>query len=306
VSLGVVLTVPHTKQYIQELLSSSDISPRRQWGQHFLIDLNLMRLLADAAQLQGNETILEVGAGTGSLTGLLAARAGRVIAVEIDRTLAAIAAQELNQHNNIILMNTDILSSKSTIDKKVLDTIAASQAELKGPFLLIANLPYQVSAPLIINLLFSDIPWTAMFVTVQLEVATRMTAVPGAKEFGSLSILLQATGRIRQFRKIKPTAFWPLPNVYSAMISWQRDEKLHARIRDIQALKTIVDMLLGHRRKTIKSCLSLGKIEYDPVQLSAELRIDLNARAETLPVEKYVQLANWFSPIPESPTSPDR
>jgi len=290
----VVLTVPQTKQNIQELLSSSDISPRRQWGQHFLIDLNLMRLLADAAQLQGNETVLEVGAGTGSLTGLLAARAGRVIAVEIDRKLFAIAAEELNQHNNVTLINTDILSSKSSINNKVLDAIAASQAELKGPFLLIANLPYQVSAPLMMNLVFGDLICEAMFVTVQLEVATRMTAVPGAKEFGSLSILLQATGQIRQFRKIKPTAFWPMPNVYSAMVSWQRDNTLRNQIRDIHALKKIVDLLLRHRRKTIKSCLTLGQIEYDPVQLSAELRIDLNARAETLPIEKYVQLANWY------------
>ena len=289
--------MPHTKQQLEQFLDRAGITPRRQWGQHFLIDLNLMRLLVDAAQLQGNETILEVGAGTGSLTDILASRAGRVIAVEIDRTLATIAAEELNQHDNVTLINTDILASKSTINHKVLDAIVASQAELKGPFLLIANLPYQVSAPLMMNLVFGDLTCEAMFVTVQLEVATRMTAVPGTKEFGSLSILLQATGQVRQFRKIKPTAFWPLPNVYSAMISWQRDEKLRAQIRDIQALKTIVDMLLGHRRKTIKSCLTLGQIEYDPVQLSAELRIDLNARAETLPVEKYVQLANWYNSL---------
>lgn len=286
--------MPHTKQNIQELLSRSDISPRRQWGQHFLIDLNLMRLLADTAELQGNETVLEVGAGTGSLTDLVATRAGRVIAVEIDQALAAIAAKELNQHGNVTLINTDILSSKHTMNNEVLDAIAASQAELQGPFLLIANLPYQVSAPLMINLLFGDLICEAMFVTVQLEVANRMTAVPGTREFGPLSILLQAAGRVRQFHKIKPTAFWPLPNVYSAMIRWQRDKNLRAQIHDITALKKVVDLLLGHRRKTIKRCLALGNIEYDPVRLSEKLRIDLNARAETLPVEKYVQLANWY------------
>lgn len=289
--------MPHTKLQLVQFLDQAGITPRRQWGQHFLIDLNLMRLLADAAQLQGNETILEVGAGTGSLTDMLAPRAGRVIAVEIDQALVAIAAQELNQHNNVTLINTDILASKSTINNKVLDAIAASQAELKGPFLLIANLPYQVSAPLMMNLVFGDLTCEAMFVTVQLEVATRMTAEPSTKEFGVLSIILQAAGQVRQFRKIKPTAFWPMPNVYSAMISWQRDEKLRTQIRDIQALKKVVDMLLGYRRKTIKSCLTLGQIEYDPVQLSEELQIDLNARAETLPVEKYVQLANWYSSL---------
>jgi len=255
--------VPHTKQNIQELLSRSDISPRRQWGQHFLIDLNLMRLLVDVAQLQGHETVLEVGAGTGSLTDLVAAQAGRVIAVEIDQALTAIAAEELRQHNNVTLINTDILSSKHTMNNEVLDAIATSQAELQGPFLLIANLPYQVSAPLMINLLFGDLICEAMFVTVQLEVANRMTAIPGTKEFGSLSILLQAAGQVRLFRKIKPTAFWPLPNVYSAMVSWQRDEQRCAQIRDMNALKQIVDLLLGHRRKTIRSCLSLEKIKYD-------------------------------------------
>ena len=285
--------MPHTKQQLEQFLDLAQVAPRRQWGQHFLIDLNLMRLFVDTAQLQGNETILEVGAGTGSLTDLLASRAGRVIAVEIDQTLSAIAAAELKQHDNVTLMNTDILSSKSTIHPEVLDALARSQAELHGPFLLIANLPYQVSAPLMMNLLFGDLICDAMFVTVQLEVANRMTAVPGARKFGSLSILLQATGQVRQFRKIKPTAFWPMPNVYSAMIRWQRDEKLCAQIRDIHSLRKVIDLLLGHRRKTIKRCLALGNIEYDPVQLSEELHIDLTARAETLPVEKYVQLANW-------------
>ena len=250
--------MPHTKQQLEQFLDQAQVAPRRQWGQHFLIDLNLMRLFVDTAQLQGNETILEVGAGTGSLTDLLASRAGRVIAVEIDQTLSAIAAAELKQHDNVTLMNTDILSSKSTIHPEVLDALARSQAELHGPFLLIANLPYQVSAPLMMNLLFGDLICDAMFVT-----------------------------------KIKPTAFWPMPNVYSAMIRWQRDEKLCAQIRDIHSLRKVIDLLLGHRRKTIKRCLALGNIEYDPVQLSEELHIDLTARAETLPVEKYVQLANW-------------
>ncbi len=286
--------MPHTKQQLEQFLERAGITPRRLWGQHFLIDLNLMRLLADAAQLQGNETVLEVGAGTGSLTDLLAPRAGRVIAVEIDPALAAIAADELQPHNNVTLFHTDILSSKSAVHPEVLDAIASSQAELEGPFFLIANLPYQVSAPLMINLLLGDLTCKAMFVTVQLEVAARMIAVPDARDFGSLSILLQTTGQVRQFRKIKPTAFWPMPNVYSAMIRWQRDENLCARIRDMNNLKKVVDLLLGHRRKTIKSCLKLGQIEYDPVRLSEELQIDLNARAETLPVEKFVHLANWF------------
>jgi 16S rRNA (adenine1518-N6/adenine1519-N6)-dimethyltransferase len=294
--------VPHTKQQLELLLDQAGVTPRRLWGQHFLIDLNLMRLLVDAAQLQGNETVLEVGTGTGSLTDLLAPRVGRVITAEIDKALAAIAAQELKRHNNVTLFHTDILSSKSTIYNKVLEAVAAGLTELKGPFVLIANLPYQVSAPLMINLVLGDLTCQAMFVTVQLEVANRMTATPGTKEYGPLSILLQAAGRVRQFRKIKPTAFWPIPNVYSAMISWQRDEKLRAQIRDIQALKSIVDMLLGHRRKTIKSCLSLGKIEYNPVQVTEELHIDLTARAETLPVEKYVQLANWYSSLDQGKT----
>lgn len=287
--------MPHTKQQLEQFLNQAGVTPRRQWGQNFLIDLNLMRLLVDTAQLQGNETVLEVGAGTGSLTDLVAPRAGRVIAVEIDKTLAAVAAEELRQHNNVTLMNTDILSSKHAINNMVLDAVAASQAELQGPFIMIANLPYQVSAPLMMNLLFGNLTCQAMYVTVQLEVATRMTAAPGTKEFGPLSILLQATGQVRQIRKIKPTAFWPMPNVFSAMVRWQRDDALNNQIRDIQALKKIVDLLLGHRRKTIKSCLSLGQIECDPIPLSQELRIDLNARAETLSVEKFVQVANWYS-----------
>lgn len=289
--------MPHTCQQIQAFLQQAEIAPRRLWGQHFLIDLNLMRLLVEEARLQGEELVLEVGTGTGSLTELLAQDAGRVVTVEIDARLADVAREQLKSYANVALVQSDVLANKSTIHPEVMAALGEGRSRCAGPLVLVANLPYQVSAPLIIDLLLGEMPLESLAVTVQAEVADRMTAPAGTHQYGSLGILLQATGTVRLVRRLKPTVFWPVPNVYSAIVTWRKDEHLRNRIQDIHSLKNIINLLLGHRRKTIKSCLTLGKIEYDPVQLSDQLQIDLSARAETLPVEKFVQLANRFDSL---------
>ena len=145
--------MPQTKQQIKSLMNQAGISPRYRWGQNFLVDLNLMRLLVGVAGLQGNETILEVGHGTGSLTELLAQSGCGVIAVDIDRGLSRIAQEQLQRFDNITFHCCDILCNKSTIDPAVLESIKQKQAQFTGPFYLIANLPYNIASPLIINLL---------------------------------------------------------------------------------------------------------------------------------------------------------
>jgi 16S rRNA (adenine1518-N6/adenine1519-N6)-dimethyltransferase len=284
--------VPHTKQKLEELLEGAGISPRHQWGQNFLIDLNLMRLLVEAAGLSGNETVLEVGCGTGSLTELLAKGGGKVVAVEIDRGLAEIAKGQLGAYKNVTLICRDILAKKSVIEPEVMEQVLQAQAEQEGDFLLIANLPYQVATPLMINLILGDTVPAGMFVTVQAEVAQRMAATAGTKEYGVMSILLQVTGEVKIMRTIKPQAFWPMPNVYSAMVSWRRSEEKMKKIKDIQQLKEVIDLLLGHRRKQIRSCLAKGSLKKDFVPILAELDIDGEARGETVAPEKFVELAN--------------
>jgi len=287
--------MPHTKQQLQQLLASVGIAPRRRWGQNFLIDLNLMRLLVAAAQIKDDAVVLEVGCGTGSLTDLLAERAAAVVAVEIDSHLATVAAQELSRHRNVTLICDDILESKNTINPAVLEALKKAQNPPSNTLHLVANLPYQVAAPVMMNLLLlRDLLVETMAVTVQAEVAQRMLAPPASKIYGSLSILLQATGAVKRLRTIGPQAFWPEPKVNSAMVTWQRDNHKCRQIRDIGALKQVIDLLLRHRRKKIKS--SLAQCFGHNTTLPADLEIDLEARAETLSVEKYVRLANLLDP----------
>ena len=290
--------MPHTKQQIQQLLRAADVSPRHRWGQNFLVDLNLMRLLVRTAGLKGDETVLEIGCGTGSLTELLAEAAGAVVAVEIDRFLINIAKSELAQFDNITFVEGDVLTSKSIINHHVLDCITCSCKRLRGPFYLIANLPYQAASPLIVNLLLgTNIP-DAMFVTIQTEVAERMTAEPGRKAYGMLSILMQSTGDVTKIRDLPAQAFWPSPRVQSTMVAWRRDDKKYRFIADMKLLKRVVDLLLGHRRKKIRNCISDGlkNTDQNPIpQLLLEADIDPDARGETVSPKKFVQLANLWA-----------
>ena len=287
--------MPHTKQQLKDLLTAAGVRPRHKWGQNFLIDLNLMRMLVRAAALQGNETILEVGCGTGSMTALLAEGGGAVVAVDVDRTLAEIAERELELYDNVAVVCNDVLAGKNAIAPSVREAVRRSRAEAGGEFCLIANLPYQAASPLIVNLLLEKdegLTPDGMFVTVQAEVAERMAAEPGTKAYGLLSILMQAIGEVRRLRVVKPQAFWPQPKVNSAMIAWRRDPERCAEVKDMVALKKTVDLLLRHRRKKIKTCLAGHRGGEKLAEVLDTLAIDPNGRGETLSVQQYVQLSN--------------
>ncbi len=287
--------MPHTKQQLQELLAGAGLAPRHKWGQNFLIDLNLMRLLVEEAGLTGRETVLEAGCGTGSMTDLLAQRAGAVVAVDIDEQMIAIAAQEWREHTNITFICADVLARKSAIEPEVLAAVARGRAEYGERFLLIANLPYQIASPLLIDLLLGSVVPDGMYVTIQAEVAERILAEPGTKAYGLLSILMQSTGTVQLLRKLKPTVFWPMPNVQSAAVVWRKDPGKMGAIRNMRVFKHVIDRLLGQRRKKIKNCLPELETGGGILGLLAEAQIDPDARGETVEPEKYVHLANLLA-----------
>jgi 16S rRNA (adenine1518-N6/adenine1519-N6)-dimethyltransferase len=286
----------HTKSQIQQLLLSADVRPNKRFGQHFLIDLNLMRLLIDTADIQKNDVVLEVGPGTGSLTAGIAERAGFCVAVEIDAVLADIARTQLADKTNIEIIAADALKNKFEIDPFVIDALNRACSKYKGRLLLVSNLPYVAATPIMLNLVTSAIVADAMFVTVQKEVANRMTAIPGTKTYGIMSILLAATGDIRHIRTLKPTVFWPQPQVDSAMISYTRDaEKLKA-IKSIEMLSRIAGGFLRHRRKMLKSCCKLVSGELKKIdnwpEIFDQCGIDPGLRPDHLTPEQFVAIAN--------------
>lgn len=279
-----------------QLLESAGIKPNKRLGQHFMIDLNLMRVLVDSADIQNNDIVLEVGCGTGSLTEALAERAGKVIVVEYDRNLAEIARSRMATNNNVVLLNTDVLKNKHSINRIVLNEIESAREEYTGDFLLVANLPYNVASPVMMNLITGPLTADRMVVTVQKEVADRMTAPPGGGDYGILSILMNATGDIRVIKTLKPTVFWPRPQVDSAMVSFIRNKEKSARIENMAFFIQIVNMFMGHRRKTISAITKLSsfrQIDTNRWQtIFQQCSIDPSGRPQTLSADNFINISN--------------
>ena len=285
-----------TKQQIRELLDAAGVRPNKRFGQNFLFDLNLMRLLIDTANIQNNDVVLEVGTGTGSLTQAIAEKAGFCVSVEIDAVLANIAKGQLADKSNVEIIAADVLKNKFEINPVVIDALNRARAIHNGRLLLVANLPYIAATPLIINLITGPIIADAMFVTVQKEVADRMISQHSIKDYGILSILMAATGEARHIRTLKPTVFWPQPQVHSAFVQYVRDPEKIKAIKSVEMLSHVAGALLQYRRKMLKSCCKLtaeqlGEIKNWPEILN-QLGIDPEIRPDNLTPEQFVAIAN--------------
>jgi 16S rRNA (adenine1518-N6/adenine1519-N6)-dimethyltransferase len=283
-----------TKRQIQQLLESAGVRPNKRLGQHFLIDLNLMRLLVDSADIQKNDVVLEVGCGTGSLTEILAEKAGWVLAVELDAKLIQIAQNQFAKAKNIDFINVDILENKNTINQAVINSLMHIRKEFSGRFFLVANLPYNVGSPVMLNLTMGPITIDRMYVTVQKEVADRMTAVPNSKDYGILSIILAGTGIVETIRRLKPQVFWPQPKVDSAMVSFKYDSKKACRIKNMELFREIVSLFMGHRRKTILACSRLAEKKHLKInnwpEIFLKCGIDSHKRPDKLCPEDYINI----------------
>ena len=285
-----------TKHQIQQLLASAGVLPNKHFGQHFLIDLNLMRLLIDCANIGSDDIVLEVGCGTGSLTEGLAEQAGCCLAVELDVTLAKIAKEQLAQRENVEVINTDILENKHTVSRTVIEAIEAARKEHAGRLLLVANLPYNVACPVMLNLVTGPTVVDEMYVTIQKQVAERMTAKPGGGDYGVLSIFLSATGEVKTERILKPTVFWPQPQVESAMVSFVRKPEKVSHIKSMEVFGEVVNLFMGHRRKMLKACTKFAGGELSKignwVEVFEQCSIEPTQRPEQIRSEDYIAIAN--------------
>lgn len=289
-----------TSTFLKQRMEEAGIRPVSKFGQNFLIDLNLVNMIADSAHLTEQDVALEVGTGTGSLTGLIAQKAGRVITVEIDQNLWQLAQEELAGFNNITFLQQDALRNKNNLNPILIDTIRQAMSEIEGARLkLVANLPYNIATPLISNLLTLDefVP-TSMTVTIQKELAERIVARPGTKDFGALSLWIQAQCNPEIVRIMSPKVFWPRPKVDSAIIHIETDTAKRNRIPDLAYYHRFVRSLFIHRRKLLRGVLvsvfknELSKHEIDTVLEGINLTGSI--RAEQLAVPVIFELCERF------------
>jgi 16S rRNA (adenine1518-N6/adenine1519-N6)-dimethyltransferase len=288
-----------TLSFLQRRFQEAGIRPEVRHGQNFLIDLNLIDVLVEAARPGPNDVVLEVGTGMGSLTAKLAERAAHVVTVEIDHRMHSLAAEELENFSNITMLLQDALKNKNHLHPGVLEAVREQlNAAPDRRFKLAANLPYNVATPILSNLLTSDPSPVSLTATIQKELADRITAPPGTKDYSALSIWMQALCEVDIIRILPPQVFWPRPKVHSAIIHVIPSSEKRSRIADLTFFHDFVRSLFLHRRKFLRSGLvhmledRLGKPGIDATLESFGFPNDV--RAEQLDVETILALSDAF------------
>jgi 16S rRNA (adenine1518-N6/adenine1519-N6)-dimethyltransferase len=293
----VTSTDRQTRSYLMQLFAERGLHPRGDLGQNFLIDLNLIEFIVRQAELDQHDVVLEIGAGTGSLTAELAKQAGSVVSVEYDRTMHQLAAEAVSNCPNVTLLQCDALKNKNRFAPAVLDAVldqlqAAPDRRLK----LVANLPYNIATPVISNLVATDLPWVRMVATIQFELALRMIARPASEHYGALAIWLQSQCRVKILKRLPPNVFWPRPQVNSAIVRIAPHAVRREKIADCKFFHDHVRGVFLHRRKLLRGVLrGMYRGQLDPSEMDSLLReigLAETARAEELSVQQHVELGN--------------
>ena len=245
-----------TKREIQAVLDAAGMRPRHRFGQNFMVDANLVRLIADAGEIEDGDAVVEIGPGTGTLTDELLSRvgeAGRVVAVEIDRDLAESLRSRFGGDGRFSLIEGDALAGKHGLNPELVAGIDAAKSAGRA-VRLVANLPYHVASPLVIELLLAGVGLLAF--TVQREVAERLRAGPGdGKIYGPLSVAARTVAEVEVLRTIPPGVFWPPPTIDSALVRLRRRQTT-ATAEENRAFLRFCTKLFTMRRKTIRKALA--------------------------------------------------
>lgn len=266
------------------VLRAYGLRPRKRWGQHFLVSRRALDRILEAAGLTSADAVLEVGAGLGTLTVALAQRAGRVIAVEIDPALLPPLSAAVGVFPNVAVVHADILR----VDPEALLSGAT------GPRKIVANLPYNVASPLIVSLLERPLGLERMVMTVQREVAQRLAAGPGTKDYGALSVAVQFRAQAEIVGRIPPSGFFPSPDVESAIVRLVVRPAPPVQVTDEAAFFRVVRAAFAQRRKTLRNTVA-AVLALPPAQVEAACReagIDPRRRGETLTLAEFAALTD--------------
>ena len=261
---------------------------QKKYGQNFLVDTHVLEKIMDAAEITKEDCVVEIGPGIGTMTQYLAERAGAVVAVEIDKKLIPILEETLAAYDNVTVLNEDII--KVDLNRIV--------EEKNGgrPVKVVANLPYYITTPIIMSLFENHIPLKSVTVMVQKEVAERMQAGPGTKNYGALSLAVQYYAKPEVVANVPPNCFIPRPNVGSAVIRLTRYEEYPIAVKDENLLFALIRASFNQRRKTLANSLSnSGNLSLTREQVAAALekmQLSPTVRGEALTLAQFAELAD--------------
>lgn len=270
------------------VLQKYNFNFNKKYGQNFLIDRNVLDRIISAADITEEDCVLEIGPGIGTLTQYLAESAREVVAVEIDKSLIPILEDTLSQYDNITVINEDIL--KIDINRIVQERNGGR------PIKVVANLPYYITTPIIMELFEQHIPLSSITIMVQKEVAERIQVGPGTKDYGALSLAVQYYAKPEIVANVPPNCFIPRPNVGSAVIRLNRYEKPPVEVVDERKMFAFIRASFNQRRKTLVNGLSnaseLNLSRESIVDALEQMGLPATIRGEALTLEQFAQLSN--------------
>ncbi|RXT09132.1 16S rRNA (adenine(1518)-N(6)/adenine(1519)-N(6))-dimethyltransferase RsmA [Ammoniphilus sp. CFH 90114] len=273
----------------KEILKKYGFSFKKSLGQNFLIDTNILHNIVKAAELDSSKAVLEIGPGIGALTEHLARAAGRVVAIELDQRLLPILADTLDPYPNAQVIHGDVL-------KVDLKRLFAEKFNEFSKVSVVANLPYYVTSPILMRLLEEELPLENIVVMMQKEVAERIAAKPGGKEYGALSIMAQYYAEPEIAMIVPHSVFIPQPNVDSAVLKLAVREKPPVEVADRRVLFQVIKASFAQRRKTIFNNLMGSMFDREQRELLLDIlqraEIEPSRRGETLSIAEFAKLCN--------------
>ncbi len=271
---------------IKEIIEKYGFKFSKSLGQNFLIDGNVIDNIIEGSNIGADDGIIEIGPGIGTLTQKLCESAGKVIAIELDNNLLPILEETLEGYNNVEVIHGDVL--KVDLNQLIKEKLEGRKVKV------VANLPYYITTPIIMKLLEENLNIDKIVVMVQKEVALRMKAVPGGKDYGALSVAVQYYSEPKIIVDVPKNVFMPKPNVDSAVIMLDVYKESHIKVKDKKLFFNIVKAAFGKRRKTLLNALSSG-IELKKEEVLAALEksgIDPTRRGETLDITEFARLSD--------------
>lgn len=271
-------------------MKAKGLSPRKSLGQNFLVDANIARKIVEKAELTPEDIVVEIGPGLGALTQELARRAGLVIALEIDRGLVAALREIVTGIENVCLVEGDAL--KTDFDELVREVLGVEDRGRLPGYKIVANLPYCITSPLLVHLLGNNFNIQYLVVMLQAEVAERLVARPGVKDYGTLTVFVQYFAEPQIIMRVPRTVFYPRPEVDSAVVRLVVRPQPPVDIEDREFFFRVVRAAFAQRRKTLANALRTLTSAREPVEAAlSEAGIAPLRRAETLSLEEFVRLS---------------